>query len=318
MSILITGGAGFIGSNLINLLLKKNFKVICLDNFNDLYSPQIKQDNIKSYIDNSKFSLVKTDIRNKKNLDKIFNIFNIKKVVHLAALCGPRQSIKNPYPYIENNIIGTINVLESSVKFDIENFIFISSSSVYGITKKIPFTEEGEIKPISPYGVSKRTGELICQSYNYLHHLKVVCLRLFSVYGPRQRPDMAIHKFTRLINQNKEITIFGNGKTKRDYTHIDDIINAIISAINYKCEFEIFNLGSSKPIELNYLISQIEKSLGKKAKIKQISEQPGDPPITYADITKSKKKLNYKPKIEFEEGINNFVQWLKMKNQSPI
>lgn len=311
MKILVTGGAGFIGSNLIEKLLKEGHKVVCLDNFNDYYDPLIKRNNIKGFLSKSRFKLIEADIRDRVGLDKIFDKFRFQKVVHLAAQPGVRFSLENPYIYFDVNVNGTLNVLDLCKKYSVKGLIFGSSSSVYGITKSIPFSEDGETKPISPYGVSKKAGELLCFNYNYLYGIPITILRFFTVYGPRQRPDMAIYKFTRLVDNDKKINIFGNGKTKRDYTFISDIVDGIISALKKDFDFEIFNLGNSKPVILSYLISLLEKNLKKKAKVRFSPEQPGDPPITYADIKKSKKLLGYKPKTSIEEGIKKYVNWYK-------
>ena len=315
IKILVTGGAGFIGSHLIERLLKEGYEVVCLDNFNDYYDPEIKRNNIKSFLRGRNFNLVEADIRDKDTLKKVFEKYKFQKIIHLAAQAGVRLSLKQPNLYVDVNINGTLNLLELSREYKIESFILGSSSSVYGATKEIPFSEEGKLRPISPYGVSKRTGELLCYTYNHLYNLSITVLRFFTVYGPKQRPDMAIHKFTKLINEGKEICLYGDGKTSRDYTYISDIVEGIMSALNKDFNYEIFNLGNSNPTTLSRLISLIEKNLGKAAKIKYLPEQPGDPPITFADISKSKRMLNYNPKIKIEEGIKRFVEWYK--NEKP-
>ncbi len=311
IKILVTGGAGFIGSHLIERLLKEGYEIVCLDNFNDYYNPEIKRSNTKPYLRERNFNLVEADIRDKDTLKKVFEKYKFQKIIHLAAQAGVRLSLKQPNLYVDVNVNGTLNLLELSREYKIKNFIFGSSSSVYGATKEIPFLEEGKLKPISPYGVSKRAGELLCSTYNHLYNLPVTTLRFFTVYGPRQRPDMAIHKFTKLIDEGKEIYLYGNGETSRDYTYISDIVEGIISALNNDFNYEIFNLGNSNPTNLSHLISLIEKNLGKSAKIKYLPEQPGDPYITFADISKSKGMLNYNPKINMEEGIKNFIEWYR-------
>lgn len=311
MSILVTGGAGFIGSSLIDKLIKKDEKVLCLDNFNDYYSPEIKKENISSYLDKKNFKLVVGDILDKELLKRIFKKEKIKIVVHLAARAGVRPSLLNPHLYEEVNIGGTLNLLELS-RDNIENFVFASSSSVYGVNSKIPFSEDDPIeKPVSPYAATKRAAELLCYTYHHLYNIPLVCLRFFTAYGPRQRPDMAIHKFTKLIDKGKEITMFGSGKSRRDYTYISDIIEGLTSSLYEKFSFEIINLGNSRTVELRHLISLIEKGLGKKAKVKQLPDQLGDVPITYAKIDKAKRLLGYKPEIKIEEGIERFVFWYK-------
>ena len=311
MQILVTGGAGFIGSHLIERLLEEGYEIVCLDNFNDYYNPEIKRSNIKPFLRERNFNLVEADIRDKDTLKKIFEKYKFQKVIHLAAQAGVRLSLKQPNLYVDVNVNGTLNLLELSKEYKIKNFIFGSSSSVYGATKEIPFSEEGKLKPISPYGVSKRTGELLCSTYNHLYNLPVTILRFFTVYGSRQRPDMAIYKFTKLIDEGKKIYLYGDGETSRDYTYVSDIIEGITFALNKDFNYEIFNLGDSNPTTLSHLISLIEKNLGKSAKIKYLPEQPGDPSITFADIGKSKRTLNYEPKVKIEEGIKRFVEWYK-------
>ena len=311
IKILATGGAGFIGSYLVERLFKDGYDIVCLDNFNDYYNPQIKRNNIRPFLRKRNFNLVEADIRDKDVLKRIFEKYKFRKVIHLAAQAGVRLSLKQPNLYVDVNVNGTLNLLELSKEYKIKNFIFGSSSSVYGATKEIPFSEEGKLKPISPYGVSKRAGELLCSTYNHLYNLPVTILRFFTVYGPKQRPDMAIHKFTKLIDEGKEIYLYGNGETSRDYTYISDIVEGIMSALNTDFNYEIFNLGNSDPTNLSHLISLIEKNLGKSAKIKYLPEQPGDPSITFADISKSKGMLNYNPKINMEEGVKIFIEWYK-------
>lgn len=310
MKILITGGAGFIGSHLTKRLLEEGYEIICLDNFSNYYNPRIKRKNIQPFLKNRNFLLIKGDIRDRDKIKRVFKKYKFDKVVHLAAQPGVGFSFKNPSLYFDVNINGTLNLLELASKYQIKGFVFGSSSSVYGVAD-IPFSETSELKPISPYGVSKRAGELLCSTYHHLYSLPVTILRLFTVYGPRQRPDMAIYKFTELIDRGKEITFYGSGKTKRDYTFIDDIINGITICLRKDFDFQIFNLGDSNPISLSSLVSLIEKNLKKKAKIKHLPEQPGDPPITYADIKKSGKILGWEPKVNIGQGIKKFVNWYK-------
>jgi UDP-glucuronate 4-epimerase len=314
-NILITGAAGFIGSHLSEKLIKNN-KIIGIDNFDPYYDPKIKKYNIKNLLENERFIFYEKDIRDKKELTNIFNENNLDIIIHLAAKAGVRPSIKNPIEYEDVNIKGTINLLDLSKNFNIKNFIFGSSSSVYGINQKIPFSEEDRLnKQISPYATSKRSCELYTYTYHHLYKIPVTCFRFFTVYGPRQRPEMAIHKFIRLIDNGKQIEMFGDGKSKRDYTYIDDITDGIEKSIEKKFDFEIFNLGNSKVVELRYLISLIEQGLGKKAKIKQLPDQPGDVPITYADISKAKKMIGYNPKTTIEYGIEKTINWYKKNTQ---
>lgn len=311
MKILVTGGAGFIGSHLCEKLLSQNHKVICLDNFDPYYSYQIKKRNIKNLLNRNDFTLIEEDIRNKKCLEIIFKKQEFDKIVHLAAKVGIRPSLKNPIAYEDVNIRGTLNLLELCKEHEVDNFIFGSSSSIYGIAYKTPFSEKHSTNPISPYGVTKRACELFCYSYAHLYDMNISCLRFFTVYGPRQRPDMAIHKFTRLIDQVKEIQLYGDGSSKRDYTYISDIIDGIVGALNNRCAFKIFNLGNSKAVELRYVISLIENNLDKKATIKLMPDQLGDVPLTCANIAQSQMLLNYNPKVSIENGIKRFIEWYR-------
>lgn len=314
-NILITGGAGFIGSNLVDNLIE-NHNIICIDEFNDFYSPEIKRSNIKNHLNHCNYKLYECDIADINKLKNIFNENKIDSIIHLAARAGVRPSLIDPQLYTRTNIVGTNNLLELARLSNIKKFIFGSSSSVYGSRADGPFNEEMKIdRPISPYAATKASNEQMCYTYSHLYDIKICCLRFFTVYGQRQRPDLAIHKFTKLIDQEQPIPVFGDGKTKRDYTYIADIIQGIISAINYnKSSFEIFNLGESQTIELNYLISLIEKELGKKAVINRQPNQPGDVPITYANISKAKDLLAYNPTTKIESGIKKFIKWYKDVN----
>ena len=308
--ILVTGGAGFIGSNLIRRLLSDNKSVICVDDFNDYYSPLTKENNIKQFLGQKNFQLCRVDIRDFNSLKEIFSSNEISKVVHLAARAGVRPSLENPLLYEEVNLRGTMHLLELSK--NVENFIFASSSSVYGNNKKIPFSEYDNVdKAISPYAATKKAGEVMCHAYHHLYNIPISCLRFFTVYGPSGRPDMAPYKFTKWIDEGKEVQRFGNGHSKRDYTYVDDIVDGVISALDKQFKYEIFNLGNSHSIELNYFIGLIEKELGKKAKIVELPSQPGDVNITYADISKSNNMLNFQPKVSIENGIAKFVKWYK-------
>lgn len=308
--ILVTGGAGFIGSHTCEVLLSKGYSVLCVDNSDDYYNPKIKEDNMKGFLKNPNFYLYKKDITNYESIKKIFEKHNITNVIHLAAKVGVRSSFKNPELYKEVNIDGTLNLLNLAKDFKVENFIFGSSSSIYGNNQKIPFSEDDETKnQISPYASAKKAAELLCESFSKVHNINVTCLRLFTVYGPRCRPDMAVYKFTKLIQEGKEIEVYGNTNSKRDYTFITDVVDGIVSSLDKNFNFEIINLGSSNPVELIYLIRLIEKELGKKAKIKIVGKKQGDVDITFADISKAKRLLCYKPKIKIEEGIKIFVKW---------
>lgn len=316
MNILVTGGAGFIGSHLIESLLPEDHKVWCLDNFNDYYDPNIKNRNIEKVKDHPNYSLVKGDILDEPLLDSIFSENNLDMVVHLAARAGVRPSVEQPKLYQEVNVRGTINLLEQAKNHAVDKLVIASSSSVYGNNEKVPFSETDFVdNPISPYAATKKACELIAYTYHALYDLSISCLRFFTVYGPRQRPDMAIHKFTRWIDRDEPIKIFGDGSAQRDFTYIDDIIDGINESMR-RCEgYEIYNLGESKVIQLMDLISVIEKTLDKKAKIEFYPPQPGDVAITYADISKAKRKLDYDPSFDIHEGIRRFVSWYREMNR---
>lgn len=309
---LVTGGAGFIGSHLVDNLLSEGNNVISIDNFDDFYSRDVKLKNISNALTFDTFQLVEGDIRDRKILDNLFsnNFFDV--VIHLAAKAGVRPSIEDPKGYYDVNISGTLNILEAMKAYDIKKMIFASSSSVYGNNKKVPFSESDIVDfPISPYAATKKSGELLCHTFHHLYDLKINCLRFFTVYGPRQRPDLAIHKFTKKIFNGETIQMFGDGTTKRDYTYIDDIIQGIKLAIDNLNGFEVFNLGESRTIMLKDLINLIENEIGEKAKIEKLPLQLGDVEQTYANISKARELLKYDPKFEIEEGIKNFVEWIK-------
>ncbi len=309
-TILVTGGAGFIGSHIVDRLLEKGCRVVCIDNFDDLYAAKIKKKNIAAHLKHPNYRLYKEDVRNAGGLKKIFRKHDFDWVLHLAARAGVRSSIENPRLYEEINIGGTINLLECLRKYPPGGLIYTSSSSIYGDSAKVPFSEEDKTDfPVSPYAASKKAGELYCHAYHALYQFPVACLRFFTVYGPRQRPDMAIHYFTRAIFRGEAIKLYGNGTSKRDYTYVDDITSGILSLINRNFDFEIINLGNSKTVELRYLVSLIENNLNKKARIKWLPDQPGDVPLTCADTSKAKRLFNYNPETNMEEGIQKFVQW---------
>ena len=317
--ILVTGGAGFIGSHLCERLLKDGYHVICVDNFDSFYDPNIKIKNVEEMVKEFSqwFELITGDIRNHEHLAEIFKKNRIDFVIHLAARAGVRPSIEQPLLYQDVNIRGMIVLLEACKEYGIKDFIFASSSSVYGENQRVPFSEEDlDIQPISPYGATKRAGELLCYSYHHLYGMNIACLRIFTAYGPRQRPEMAIHKFTRLVDRGEKIPIYGDGSSRRDYTYIDDLIEGIIAVIQRHRGFEIYNLGESQTTTLKELIQMIEEALGKKANIEWLESQPGDVSITYADISKAKRMLGYQPKVKMEEGIKRFVEWYKRENPS--
>ncbi len=313
-TVLITGGAGFIGSHLCRRLLEEGARVICLDNFDSFYDPNIKIKNIKELVEGypERFQLKTGDIRNPEHLREIYRENPVHRVVHLAARAGVRPSIEHPLLYQDVNIRGTITLLEVCKEFGIKEFIFASSSSVYGENQRIPFSEEDlDIQPISPYGATKRAGELLCYSYHYLYGMNIACLRIFTAYGPRQRPEMAIHKFTRLIDRGEVIPIYGDGSSRRDYTYIDDLIDGFMATLSHHRGFEIYNLGESQTTSLIELVKLIEEAFGKKAHIEMLESQPGDVSVTYADIRKARRMLGYQPRVKIEEGIKRFVEWYK-------
>ena len=310
MKILLTGGAGFIGSHLTEELLRDGNEVICVDNFNDYYDPDIKRRNIKQILDNPHYQLVEADILDGKKLESIFSSQNIDTIIHLAARAGVRPSIQQPLLYERVNVQGTMNLLEICRQYEIKDFVFASSSSVYGANENVPFRETDSVdNPISPYAATKKAGELVCYTYHKLYDISVNCLRFFTVYGPRQRPDMAIHKFAQLISDEKAIPVFGSGKSRRDYTFYSDIVQGIVGAIQNCKGYNIYNLGESNTVELLYLIELIQDALGKKAILDFQPDQPGDVPITFADISKAKTELKYNPQINIEEGIKQFAEW---------
>lgn len=314
--ILVTGGAGFIASHLVDCLLaEKNWQVTVVDNFNDFYAPEFKRENIREHLLNPSYKLHEIDIQDLAKLREVFAENKFDVIVHLAARAGVRPSLENPHQYFETNVNGTLNLLEMAREFAVKQFVFGSSSSVYGKNAKVPFSEDDKIfQPISQYAATKAAGELLCHTYAHLYGIRCVCLRFFTVYGARQRPDLAIRKFSNLILEGKPIPFFGDGTTRRDYTFVDDIIQGVRAAIDYnQSDYEIFNLGESRTVELNELIALLETNLGKKAILNRLPMQPGDVPQTFADISKAKKLLNYNPTTPIEKGIEKFVEWLNLK-----
>lgn len=310
--IFITGGAGFIGSHLVDRLLSEDtWDITVADDLNDFYSPEIKRANIAGQLTHANYRFVEADIRDAAAMKTIFDKTQFDVIVHLAARAGVRPSLSQPKLYAETNINGTLNLLELARDLEVKQFVFGSSSSVYGINEKVPFAENDRIhQPISPYAATKAAGELLCHTYSHLFDIRTVCLRFFTVYGARQRPDLAIHKFSRLISEGKPIQVFGDGTTRRDYTYIDDIIQGVRASIDYDGSMhEVFNLGESETTELKTLIELIETSLGKKAVIDRQPMQPGDVPITFADISKAKRLLGYNPQTKIADGIPKFVNW---------
>lgn len=308
MNVLVTGGAGFIGSHVVERLLGRGDAVTVIDDFNDFYNPALKRDNVRAFAGKAK--LIEADICD--DLRPVFATQRFDAIVHLAARAGVRPSLAQPQLYTRVNIVGTQNLLELAREFDVKRFIFASSSSVYGVNQKVPFGEEDPIfNPISPYAATKLAGEALSHVYHHLYGLDVICLRFFTVYGPRQRPDLAIRKFTEAILAGKPIDIYGDGSTRRDYTHIDDILQGMLACLECTLGYEIINLGESRTVELRELVQLIERATGKKAQIRQLPPQPGDVPITYADVSKAKRLLGYQPKIAIEVGIEKFVEWCR-------
>lgn len=316
---LITGGAGFIGSTLGERLLKEGNNVIVIDNFCDYYDVNLKEKNIKDLEKYNNFKLYSEDIRNKDAIDKIFNENKIDCVIHLAAMAGVRPSIENPILYQEVNGIGTQNILEAMRNNNIKYGVFASSSSVYGNMKQSPFTEDMAVDyAISPYAATKKANEVMAHVYHKLFDINIIMLRFFTVYGPKQRPDLAINKFTNLMLNNEEIPMYGDGSTARDYTYVDDIVDGIIKSSEYVFNnnnvYEILNLGNSSPVSLKEMINTIGEVLNIEPKIKELPMQPGDVDLTYASIDKAKKLIKYEPKTTFRDGIEKFIKWYKDNN----
>lgn len=310
MKILVTGGAGFIGSSLADELLNHGHEVVVVDNFNGYYDVKRKEHNIKEAMKSPRYKLYRADITDKEVMERIFGAEHFDKVAHLAARAGVRPSLDNPYIYATDNYIGTLVMLELSRKHGVKSFIFASSSSVYGNADKVPFSENEVCdKPISPYAATKRACEMLCYTYHHLYNLSISCMRFFTVYGPRGRPDMAIYKFIDRIYRGEEIEIYGDGSTKRDYTYVSDIVNGIVRALEKGMPFGIYNLGNSKAVELRRLIEVIEKELGKKASVKSMPLQPGDVSVTCCCHEKASREIGYFPKVSIEEGIRDTARW---------
>src|SRR5712691_2997391 len=309
MRILVTGGAGFIGSHLVEKLLAAGHDVAIVDDFNDFYDPQIKRENIAALSKDVRIHRV--DLRDNAAVRSLFHGEKFDAIAHLAARAGVRPSILQPQLYYDTNVDGTLHLLDAARATGVERFIFASSSSVYGACKTVPFSEDQPlIQTLSPYAATKIAGEFLCSTFSHLYEMRVIALRYFTVYGPRQRPDLAIHQFTTKIDAGQPIDQFGDGTTRRDYTYIDDIIQGTMAALEYDGPlFDIFNLGESDTIQLKDLIAAIENALEKKAKINRLPEQPGDMPLTCADISKARKLLGYSPKTKFSDGLPRFVDW---------
>ena len=315
MRILVTGGAGFIGSHLVEKLLAAGHDVAILDDFNDFYDPQIKRENVSAV--SKDIAIHHVDLRDSTAVRNVFHREKFEAIAHLAARAGIRPSIQHSQLYYDTNVTGTLHLLDAARVTGVERFIFASSSSVYGISKTVPFSEDQHLtQTLSPYAATKIAGEFLCSTYSHLYQMKVVALRYFTVYGPRQRPDLAIHQFTRRIYAGQPIDQFGNGTTRRDYTYIDDIIQGTMAALKYEGpRFDIFNLGESDTIQLKDLIAAIENAIGKKAKINRLPEQPGDMPLTCADISKARKLLGYNPATRLSDGLPRFIDWFLKRSK---
>ncbi len=312
MRILITGGAGFIGSHVSEQLLRLGHDVAIVDELNDYYSPDLKRANLAAVRDIGNVAFHQQDICDRDAMFRIVEEYRPESIIHLAARAGVRPSLEQPFLYEQVNVHGTLVMLEAARRAGVRKFVFASSSSVYGISSSVPFTEDDPLhQPISPYAATKIAGEKLCFTYSHLYKLPVTALRFFTVYGPRQRPDLAIRKFTELIEQGRPISAFGDGASGRDYTFIADIVQGVLSALFHDCTFEVFNLGNSHPITLTEMIRVIEDVVGKKATVQWLDAQPGDVPITYADISKAKKLLGYQPATSFAAGIAEFVEWYR-------
>jgi len=310
MNILITGGAGFIGSHLAERLLGDGHQITIVDNLNDFYSPDLKRRNLDEIKRSGEFRFLEADICDLEKMNNLFSETSPETVIHLAARTGVRPSLADPLLYEKVNVQGTLTLLEACRKSGTKKFILGSSSSVYGEAARVPFREDDPVnRPISPYAATKAAAEKLCYTYSRLYGIRIVCLRFFTVYGPRQRPDLAIRKFTEFIHQGRPIPVFGDGQSGRDYTFVDDIVQGVASAVSYDAAYDIINLGNSHPVKLDELIRTIESSLGRKAIINRMPDQAGDVPLTYADIGKAKAKLHYQPSTSFPDGIEKFVRW---------
>jgi UDP-glucuronate 4-epimerase len=310
MNVLVTGGAGFIGSQVVERLLARGDKVTVVDDFNDFYDPALKRRHVAGFA--GRAQIVEADIIAEGLLRPVFVAGGFDGVIHIAARAGVRPSLLQPALYTRVNVLGTQNLLELAREFRVPKFVFASSSSVYGINAKVPFAEQDPIfQPISPYAATKLAGEALCHVYHHLYGMDVTALRFFTVYGPRQRPDLAIRKFAQAILRGAPIELYGDGSTRRDYTYIDDIVQGVLAALDRRLGYEIINLGESRTVPLRELVELLERSLGRKASVQWLPSQAGDVPVTYADISKARRLLDYKPVVPIEEGIARFVEWLR-------
>ncbi len=308
---LVTGGAGFIGFHLSERLLGRGDRVTVVDSFNDFYDPAVKRRNAADLARHAGFRLVEADIRDRDRMLALAGE-GFETIIHLAAMAGVRPSIERPHLYADVNVCGTVNLLDLAVAGRVARLVFASSSSVYGANRRVPFSESDAVDhPVSPYAATKRAGELIAHTYHHLHGLPVTCLRFFTVYGPRQRPEMAVHLFTRLVDTGRPVPVFGDGTSSRDYTYVDDIIDGVAAAMDRGRGFGIYNLGESRTVSLAEMIAVIEKGLGRRAVIDRRPEQPGDVPATFADISAARRDLGYEPRTSFAEGYARFLAWYR-------
>jgi UDP-glucuronate 4-epimerase len=322
--ILLTGGAGFIGSHVAEALLCPWARLGIVDNLDKFYSPAWKKSNLRTIRREGNFIFFDEDICSTDSMRRVFRNFRPEIVIHLAARAGVRPSIEHPRLYQHVNLAGTVNLLDLCREFSVSRFVFGSSSSVYGASSPAPFSEnQPDLRPISPYAATKLAGELFCYTYAHLYGLPIVALRFFTVYGPRQRPDLAIHKFVDLIEAGKPLPIFGDGSTGRDYTFVDDIVTGVLAALDFQFSpkaavpFEIFNLGNSHPVKLSELIRLVENATGKKAILQRKPPQEGDVPLTWANISKARRLLGYRPRTSIESGLRKFVSWYRASGSHP-
>ena len=316
MRVLVTGGAGFIGSHVVDALLLKGCDVTALDNFDDFYPRDLKEDNIRPHRSQPRWRLIEADLREIDLLRRSLSGLTFDVIVHLAAKAGVRPSINDPVGYQDVNVRGTQNLLEFARESGCRQFVFGSSSSVYGVNPRVPWSEDDHVlAPISPYASTKVSGELLGHVYSHLYGIRFIALRLFSVYGPRLRPDLAIHKFARLIEAGQPIPVFGTGDTRRDYTYVEDVVEGVARAIEYKAsQYEVINLGNSHTITMREMIDGLEAALGKRARIEWLPEAAGDLPQTWADVSKARRLLGFSPRTPYAEGVRRFVSWLRESN----
>jgi UDP-glucuronate 4-epimerase len=317
LEILVTGGAGFIGSNTVEALLARGERVIALDNFNDYYNPERKHQNVAPFLGNPNFRLVHADIRDRATLERLFTTEPIRRIVHIAAMAGPRPSVENPTIYNDVNVSGTLNLLELAVKQGVQHFVFASSSSVYGRDAEVPYKETARTdRPVSPYAATKKMAEVLLYTFHYLYGLPTTLLRFFTVYGPKGRPDMAVYLFTNWIARGEPVRLYGDGTQGRDYTYVTDTVAGILAALDRPSGYQIYNLGNSNPQTNAHLIELIEQELGTKANIVKLDYPSSDPALTWADITSARENLGYNPQITLEEGVKRFVAWYKQEIMS--